>query len=401
MKNRRSIAAAVVLLVLAGISCSGDGNFRVVKAVKDSFHIKVHANGQLRSAASIRIGCPVIRRVWQYTISFMAPEGKEVKKGQLILSFDARSMREKLQLKQSELDTAKKELERTRLVEQEKADTLVLQLAESKVKKEKANQKAQQPEELVAMNEVKKLRMDLEMAVLQEQLTGSRVKNQKVGMNTRINALVSKVKSLENHVANLKTAMQKMNVKAPKPGMVVYSTDWRGNKKAVGDNCWMGSRILELPDLTRMEVAAVIPEPQAGKVKVGLEAEVRLDSNPDKMYKGKIKSLGRIFRTKSRNQPAMVFDAVIEVKDPDPELMRPGMAATVDIIVSSKENVLQIPESAVIYHEKGLFVLKKTFTGKKRTAVTLGARSSGMVEVLSGLEENDRVVIRSGKNGES
>jgi RND family efflux transporter MFP subunit len=399
-RNKYGHAAALILLLLVMLSCSGGSGSRIIKVVKGDFHIKVNANGQLRSTVSTRIGCPAIYRMWQYTIKFMAPEGKEVKTGQRILAFDDKSLREKLQLKQSELETAKKELEKTRLVEQEARDTLVLQLAEAKVKKEKARQKTIKPEELVALNEVKKLRMDLEMAVLQEKLTKSRVKNQKVGMNTHIRALENKIKQLQNEVNDLNAGIEKMKIKAPKAGVVVYSADWRGRKKAVGDTCWFGEKIMELPDLTKMEVAAVIPEPKAGDVKVGLAAEIRLDSNPDKVYNGKVKELGRIFRTKSHDQPAMVFDAVIEVKDPDPELMRPGMAASVEIIVSSKKDVLQIPEAAIIYHEKGLFVLKKTFTGTKRSPVSIGARSSGMVEVLKGLDENDRVVIQSGVNGE-
>ena len=103
--------------------------------------------------------------------------------------------------------------------------------------------------------------------------------------------------------------------------------------------------------------------------------------------------MGRIFRTKSSDQPSIVFDAVISIDDPDPELMLPGMAAGVDIIVSSKENVLQVPEAAIIYLEDGLFVWKKDFLGKKMVAVTTGTRSGGMVEILEGLKENDRLVI--------
>jgi HlyD family secretion protein len=176
--------------------------------------------------------------------------------------------------------------------------------------------------------------------------------------------------------------------------MLVYATDeWNGKKKAVGDRCWVGSKILELPDLSQMQAAAVIPEPEAGKVKEGQAVEIRLDSNPDRVFKGKVKTLGRIFRTKSHDQPAIVFDVIIDILDPDPELMRPGMAAGVDIIVSSKDNALQVPESAIINHEDGLFVRKKSFLGKKMVPVTPGARSAGMVEILAGLKENDRVII--------
>jgi HlyD family secretion protein len=388
-----AIVVVLVVVMIAAGSCSGSPEFRVVRVKKGPFLITAHAVGQLKSMASIYIGCPPIRRFWNYTISFMAPEGKSVKQGDLILKFDTKELREKLVLKQSELETAKKELEKIRLVEQEKRDNLILQMAEAQMREKKARRKTLLPDDVTAMNEIKKIRMDLELAEMQVRLFRSRVKNQNQRMKTLLYTQENKIRKLEGQVNEYQQAIDKLNVKAPEPGMLVYATDWNGRKKAVGDRCWVGSKILELPDLSQMQVAAVIPEPEAGKVKEGLAVEIRLDSNPDRVFKGKVKTLGRIFRTKSRHQPAIVFDVTIDILDPDPELMRPGMAAGVDIIVSSKDNALQVPESAVIYHEDGLFVRKKSFIGKKMVPVTLGARSAGMVEILSGLKENDRLII--------
>lgn len=399
--TRRTAALACMALLLLNF-CSSNGSSRVVKAVKGPFFIKVHATGQLKSQVSTKIGCPVVMNMWEYTISFMAPEGKNVKAGDRIISFDTKKLREELQVKQSELQTAKKELEKNRLIEQEQLDNLVLQIAEAKVKKEKALRQSQQPANLAALNDVKKLKMDMEMATLQEKLLLSRLKNQKTGSKTRIRKQESKIQSLENLVKELQAAMARMTVKAPKAGVVVY-TSRRGEKKAVGDNVWFGEKIIELPDLTKMQVTAVIPEPEAGKIKTGQAAEIRLDSNPDKVYQGSIKSLGRLFRTKSWDQPAMVFDAVIDIRQPDAKIMRPGMAAGVDIIVSSKDNVLQIPEDAIVYQEEGLFVYKKSFMGKKKQPVAIGARSGGMVEILEGLDDGDRVIVLHGDsaNGEN
>lgn len=393
MSARYFAIPAVLFLIICSLSCSPSAGQRIVKAERGTFHIKVHAVGRLQSAASLDVGCPAIHRVWNYKISFMAPEGKKIKKGEMILSFDPKELMENFALKNSELETSKKELERTKLVEQEKTDNFKLQLAQAEVNAEKARRKAGQTDEFEALIEVKKFKMDYQLAKLNLELNRSQVDNQVSAMNTRIHSLESKVKRLQKTVAELQAAMEKMKVKAPKDGIVVYAVNWRGQKKAVGDDCWIGDKIMELPDLTRMEAAAVIPEPQAGKIKTGLPVEIRLDSNPDKVFKGEVKSIGRIFRTKSSDQPTIVFDAVISVKDPDPESMRPGMAAGIDIIISSRDDVLYVPEAAVIYHEKGLFVLKKTFFSKKRVPVTLGERSLDMVEVLSGVKENDRLII--------
>jgi multidrug efflux pump subunit AcrA (membrane-fusion protein) len=388
-----ALAAAAFLALLA---CSPSSKPRVTKVIRGPFDIKIHATGQLQSAASFYVGCPSAERMWQYTISFMAPEGKEVKEGDPLLFFDARELQQRLQVKQAELDTGMKELERIRLQEQQNLEDFVLQTEEAKVNTAKAKQKADYPEGMIAPNDLLKRKMDLELADLQGQLSQSRVENQTSGMKTRIHVQESKVRTLTDEVDRLNRDIQKMNVLAPKAGIVVYTPDWDGKKKAVGDTCWMGENILELPDLSRMQMKAVILESQAGRVKTGMKADVRLDSNPDRVYKGTIVSLGRIFRVKSDSQPAIVFDAVVDLAESDPQLMRPGMAAGVDITISSKENALQIAEAALVYHEGGVAVWKKGRFSEKLTPVTIGARSSGMVEILSGLKADDELVIRAG-----
>jgi len=394
-----SAAALAMVIALALLSCSRSGGGRVVKVVKGSFDIKVHATGQLQSAASFHVGCPSVERVWQYTISFMAPEGKEVKQGDLILSFDAREIMQRLQLKQSELDTGRKELERMRLQEQQTKEDLALQREEERVNKQKAVRQADYPEDLIAPNELEKRKMNLELAELQEKLAENKVAFQTSGMKSRIQIQESKVRLLEAEVERLQRDVRTMNVIAPKAGIVVYTPDWDGKKKAVGDTSWMGETVLELPDLGRMQMKAVILEVQAGRVKTGQPAEVRLDSNPDRVYKGMVASLGRVFRIKSDSQPAVVFDAVIDLSESDPGLMRPGMAAGVDITVSSKTDVLQVPEAAVIYNDQGAAAWKRGFLSRKLTPVALGVRSSGMVEIRAGLAENDSVVIRTSGAG--
>ena len=395
-RSRPALWTITVAVTLSLLACSHSGKVRVDKVVKAPFLIRIHATGQLQSAASFYIGCPSVERMWQYMISFMAPEGKAVNLGDMILSFDARELMQRLQLKQSELDTGMKELERMQLQEQQTKEDVTLQLEEAKVNRQKAVRKADYPEELIAVNELQKRKMELELADLQEKLAESRLANQISGMRSRIHIQESKVRLLTEEVERLKRDIQKMNVQAPKPGIVVYTPDWDGKKKAVGDTTWMGENILELPDLSRMQMKAVILEVQAGRVQTGQKAEVRLDSNPDRVFKGVILSLGRVFRVKSDSQPAIVFDALIDLSESDPGLMRPGMAAGVDITISSRENVLQVPEAAIVYRENRLAVWKKGTFSEELTPVTVGARSSGMVEILSGLKENDTIVIRSG-----
>ena len=151
----------------------------------------------------------------------------------------------------------------------------------------------------------------------------------------------------------------------------------------------MGENVLELPDLSRMQMKAVILEVQAGRVKTGQKAEVRLDSNPDRVFKGVVTIPGRVFRVKSDSPAGHRVRRAHR-----PFRIRPGTDAAghgggVDITISSKENVLQVPEAAIVYREKAAGGLEERAFSEELTPVTVGARSSGMVEILSGLKEND------------
>jgi hypothetical protein len=186
-RSRRPGPALWTITVVAALSllaCSRSGKVRVDKVVKAPFHIKVHATGQLQSAASFYIGCPTVERMYRYTISQMAPEGKAVNEGDMLLSFDARELMQQLQLKESELDTGVKELERMQLQEQQTREDTSLQLEGEKVNRQKAVRKADYPEDLISTNESQKRKMELELADLQEKLAESRLANQISGMRS-------------------------------------------------------------------------------------------------------------------------------------------------------------------------------------------------------------------------
>jgi len=395
------LLAGMTLATLALPSCSRQAQFRGEKVVRGPFHITVHASGRLQSAASLFIGCPSVERMWEYTITFMAPEGKPVKSGDTILAFNDKELQERLQLKLAELDTAEKELARLGLQEQETLDELQLRQEEEKVNQQKVRHKTDVPEEFIAPLELQKRKLDLELADLRLKMAHSRIANQASGMRSRLQVQRSKVLLLQADIAKLQGEINKMAVRAPKDGMVVYALDWDGKKKTVGDSSWMGQNVLELPDLAKMQVKAAILEPQAGRIRSGQKATVRLDADPDRAYAGTVSELGRIFRIKSDDQPVTVFDVVIDLGESNPALMRPGMAATIDIDISSLDNVLQVPEAAIIYREEGTFVRRKGLFRNTLAPVALGARSKGMVQVLKGADQNDEVLVRVDGKGDA
>jgi HlyD family secretion protein len=80
--------------------------------------------------------------------------------------------------------------------------------------------------------------------------------------------------------------------------------------------------------------------------------------------------------------------------DNDDELLKGGMLAEVDVITSSKNNVLKVPIDAVLDdgNEKIIFLLDEDRA--RRKVVTLGLFDQSMVEVLGDIKEGERVIVQ-------
>ncbi len=400
MMRARHLIPAVLLLLLAVVAALAAGSlFRgdptdTIEVRRAPLTRRIDASGELRSAERVTIGSPAIRRVWNFTVTSLAEEGIAVAPGTPLISFDTQKLRERLEVLSSRLDTAKKELEKTTLEQQGTLDRFVLEGVELKAKRAKLVQQLDVPEDLQKRLELEKLRIDADLAEVEIRLAAERTEVHRRSMGSRLAAASARVRGLETDVAQVQDAIQKMTVRAPSEGFVVHVTDWRGNKVKVGESVWHGRQIIELADLGHMEVTAEVAEPDAGFVEVGQPVEIRLDASPERLFTGRVEKLGRLFHPRSAEDPAMVFDAIVSIEDADPELMRPGMAAKLEILSESGEPVIQLPESAIREGESGPTVSIRQSSGEVRTVpVSLGPRWRGTVVVTEGLEEGVAVEV--------
>ena len=388
------ILGLLVVLLLPG----NDKQERVYVVEPSELVLKVDAGGTLESTDSVVIKPPRIQNTWRYTISFMAPEGQDVTEETVVLRFDAQQIAKRLEVKKSQLASNQKRLEIVRLEENEKLELAQLELAEREADFSKAKRKADTPSELMAGVDLKKARYDAELSEIKVNTARRKLGVQKENMAARIRGLESSISSLQRSVKRLQEDIAKMTVKAPQAGLLVHRTKWNGDKYTQGETAWLNSNLMEIPNLEKMVVKGVINEPDAGKIAIGMEVDIRLDANPDRLFKGKITSLGKVFRRKSRKTPIIVFDATISIENPDSDLMRPGMAARLEILTERKPDVLQIPEDAIAYDNDGPYVrLKGGMKGKKR--IQLGRRVDNKIVVLDGLQQGDQVILGQKKSG--
>lgn len=154
--------------------------------------------------------------------------------------------------------------------------------------------------------------------------------------------------------------------------------------------------LLTLVSHRPLEIEASVDESEIGRVKPGQKVAIFLNDADETRASGVVVRVGKVGKEESG---VVLFPIAIQVERAAAKL-RPGMSADVTIYLSSTGEVLAIPVNAVIEREGRAMVRLWTPSGLTWTPVQLGVRNGSYVEVVSGLREGDRVVVRRTRTSE-
>jgi len=159
----------------------------------------------------------------------------------------------------------------------------------------------------------------------------------KTSFSTSEAALKSANISLERAASNLNYAF----IRSPIDGNVIYRSVEEGQTVAASFSTPTLFTIAE--DLTKMEIYAMVDESDIGTVKEEQTVRFTIQTYQDLEFTGKVRQIWLQPETVSN---VVNYTVVINAENPD-QLLLPGMTATVDFIIDSRENVLLIPNSAL------------------------------------------------------
>jgi multidrug efflux pump subunit AcrA (membrane-fusion protein) len=387
------IGAGLVLLTAVLWAARGrdadDAGWTEVK--RDSLVLEVEVTGELKAVDSSFLGPPPLHDVWDFKIAFLAPEGSQVRAGQPVMAFDASELERRLEEKRAEADAARKRIEKEKADADLRRRQDALRLEEARARARKAELQVDVPEALLASNDLAKARLELEEAREEIASLGERMAAARRAEATRLGALERQLAAADRRVRETRESIDRMSVVAPRDGTVVPVSNWRDEKKKVGDSVWRGERILEIPDLRAMMARGEVAEADAGRVAVGQRVRLKLDAHPDVAFHGTIASIWSTVQERSWRDPIKVVRLDVDLDSTDPQRMRPGMRFRGGIEVERVERAVVVPADAVFLKEAGPVAFRRTAFGWERRPVRIGRRSESLVEVLEGVREGDRV----------
>src|SRR5262249_19411808 len=390
--------ALAIFLIRPGKLVQGAAGVDELVAGPRSLSIEISSPGILRATSVQNFGGPPgFGSYWQFQIVSLVSEGKNVKKGDTLISFDAQKINQDLQQFQNELEQANKELEKTKVQIDLEQQDLAAKLAEAENKYATLKLKQSPFPELAKSNDIEIDKLGLEEARREVESIKEWIDWQKKSSEATYKIIESKKARAELRVAEIKNALENFQAKADRDGVAVYKVRWNGERFQVGENVWTGQPIIEIPDLNTIIAEAFIPEVDIGKLKIGQRAEVAIDALPGKSYSGHVTGIGRLVHPKSWDIPNRILEVQIALEQLDTSIMRPAMSIKVKIETASLSNVIAVPLKAVHQTADGWLVKVKSEGGWRDQRVQLGASNATDVVVADGLKNGDRIAMDYGK----
>jgi len=369
-------------------------NVPTAVARRGEFLVTVTVRGSLEAQRSVEVIAP---RITGLTITWLAPRGSIVQKGEPLARFDSSTARQDLNAKSAALKQAQATLDQAeataRVAEQQDAlDLATAQNAVASAELDASKAAILSPidgdESKLALGMAQeKLKVEQATIAAHQASNGA-----KIGSAQRLR---DKAQADLDHV-NLE--LKQMEVASPITGVITYAMNYSQgwmNAQAfkVGDNIWSGGTLGEIPDLSTLTLLAKVSETDRGKVAVGETIRMHLDALPELTLTGKITAIAALAESDfgATWPPPQVFRVLGTIDKIDPRL-RPDMNGNVAVVTQRIPDAIAVP-AAAIFTVQGKPVVYTQENGKfVARSVTVVARNPDEVAV-SGLAPGATVAL--------
>jgi multidrug efflux pump subunit AcrA (membrane-fusion protein) len=398
------VGVGVLAAAAWGLSGSRPGAMAVAGAgvpttavVRGNLDLDVHLEGELRAVREMSLTAPAVGGTLR--ILDVVETGTPVRAGDVIMSFDPAEQQFLMEQATSEVLEAEQEIIKRRAdAEVAAAQDEVAQLT-ARFDVRRAELAAAVGPDLIGANEHQIRQVSLEEAKRQLTQAVEDAKSRGVTSRAALAVLEEKRTKAQLTADRARQNMDSLFLKAPIDGFVsVRSNDEMGGffgmeqpPYRIGDSVFAGRPVIDVLDVSGMEIRARVNEQERSNVTVGQEALVQFDGVAGLSLPAKVtiaSSLGRADRTAG---PLRLFDVTLRLDRTDPRL-RPG--TTVDVVVKGRtvEGVLLVPRQCIFDKAGKNIVHVAAAAGFEEREVTVLHRTESRA-AIEGVDEGAVVAL--------
>jgi HlyD family secretion protein len=328
-------------------------------------------------------------KVSGYLEKMLVNLGDSVRQGQIVAQIDRTDFFHKTKEVEAKLAQARAQLSEieagTRAEELREAEESVRQarsrFENAKLQRERINALFQR--QVISKKEFDLAEMDYTVAEAQWASSEQHLKMLREGARQEVKeASQAKLREMEAILAQERIRLENTSIVAPFSGEII--------KRFVDNGALVSpsTPIVTLVHTDTLKIVANVLEKDISLIKIGMKGKIRTDSYPDRVFEGKVARLNSALDLTTRTLQAEIY-----ISNPG-RLLKPGMFAKIEVVLSENPNALVIPKYAVL-EEKGK---RSVFTVKGhqaiRVPVATGHEQEEEIEILEGLSPGDQVVVR-------
>jgi HlyD family secretion protein len=366
-----AVIAFIAILIIFNLQSQREKSLKVTveKVKKDNLTSITSASGEVKPKKNVNISAHVAGRI----IKIGVEEGQRVTEGDFLLKLDSTQYED-----MADRDRA--------LISSYKAETIRAEATLKKDERYYERQKKLYDEKLISEELLESANAQYEISKAQHQ------------------AILYQIDQAQASLESTLDTLSKTIYNSPIDGIITSLRVEEGEIAMIGTMNNPGTILMTIADLSVMEVEVEVDETDVIGVKIGHRAEVRVDALPDQTIEGKVTEIGSsALQQTTASQESKDFKVIITLENP-PESLKPGLSASADIITAEKQDVLAVPISALVLREKekeenskndeqeeGVYVVENSRV--KFFPVEKGIMGEMMIEIISGLEEEQEIVV--------
>lgn len=386
-----ALAVCLALLGLAAGCGSPAGRSEAsatTEVTRGVFRSRVLLTGELQAVESSKIIVPRTP-TWQMPIRWMEADGASVVEGQKVIELDNTEFSGDLEQNRLAESKALNDLMR------KEADVAVdvadkeFRVQQALVHWEKSRIDAEVPEPLRTRREHQEAQLALAKAAVELEKAKEELRASRDAAGAELEELRLALEQARYEVRVAEEAIEALTLRAPRDGILVVADNRReGRKFQTGDTAFVGLAVASIPELTSMQVEALLSDVDDGKIAPGMRAVCVLDTYPEERYEGVVAEITPVAKEQGRESRRRAFRAVIRLSRSDPERMRPGMSVRAEVFPPARTDVLLAPRRALdLSGDRPVALLRDGSS----VDVRLGPCSVSQCVVEEGLAEGQRL----------
>ncbi len=373
---------------------------QVAKVRRGDFVVSVRTRGDIKSARSVILKAPQAPGL---RIVHLAEAGRPVKKGDVVVEFDASQQDQNVISRTTTVRAADGDIVQAVASQRIDNEADAMNLMAGQYDLERAKLDASKAEVLSAI-EGEKNRIQVGVSEGSLSTVKASLAAHKAGQDADLSRLNQRKDKAVRDLATAQGYVKLMQLRAPNDGIVNLLPNFRSAGSfgqatppfKEGDNAWTGAEIAEIPDLSDMYVDLKLEEVDRGKLQLGQQVHIRVDAIPDKEFVATLDWISPIAALifKGGSTPEKTFPARATIEHLDDRL-RPGMSASTEITIERQSNALLIPARASFAKDGKPAVYIQHGANFSVQAISVGRQNDEEIVVTGGLKEGDVVTLES------